>query len=247
MTLANRTEGVTNEALLDLFISGLKPDIRREAITHSPLNLQLAVGLAKFYDSKRDIFSVPSKSKGGMNTIENSQEIGGNSIAASMSNALSSGMKSTLPPLLATPVMKSLNNLKKMSPAEMMIKREKGLCYTCDAKFSLSHRCPNKQYMLIECEDRAPKDDPGGQKSEGSKDDNEELTIHHLSLQACQGKPVAGADVVIGALWLATLGPHVADYTVGQSYIKCCNGDDFLTLLGKQGPTVSQAKLHQFQ
>ncbi|XP_054814181.1 uncharacterized protein LOC129314762 isoform X2 [Prosopis cineraria] len=189
MTLANRTEGVTNEALLDLFISGLKPDIRREAITHSPLNLQLAVGLAKFYDSKRDIFSVPSKSKGGMNTIENSQEIGGNSIAASMSNALSSGMKSTLPPLLATPVMKSLNNLKKMSPAEMMIKREKGLCYTCDAKFSLSHRCPNKQYMLIECEDRAPKDDPGGQKSEGSKDDNEELTIHHLSLQACQGKP----------------------------------------------------------
>lgn len=58
---------------------------------------------------------------------------------------------------------------------------------------------------------------------------------------------MAGADVVIGALWLATLGPHVADYTVGQSYIKCCNGDDFVTLLGKQDPTVSQAKLHQFQ
>jgi len=74
-----------------------------------------------------------------------------------------------------------------MSPAEMQIHREKGLCYTCDEKFTSSHRCPNRQYLLLQMDD----------------DDNDELqpdpfTVneealgnlsldHHLSYNALKG------------------------------------------------------------
>lgn len=31
--------------------------------------------------------------------------------------------------------------------------------------------------------------------------------------------PIAGSDIVLGASWLVTLGPHIANYTIGDSYI----------------------------
>ena len=40
-----------------------------------------------------------------------------------------------------------------MSPAEMQIRREKGLCYTCDENFTSSHRCPNRQYLLLQMDE----------------------------------------------------------------------------------------------
>jgi len=32
----------------------------------------------------------------------------------------------------------------------MQLRREKGLCFTCNAKFSPSHRGLNKQYLLLQ-------------------------------------------------------------------------------------------------
>ncbi|RDX87121.1 hypothetical protein CR513_31446, partial [Mucuna pruriens] len=159
-----------------------------------------------------------------------------------------------------------------MSPAELMIRREKGLCYTCDAKFSLGLRFPNKQYMLIEAE--AFQGTPskaiirfdvlvGGTEVQillngGSSNSYIHLRIvQHLKLPieptknmqvmvgdgyVMKGKgliknltvqiqghvieiptfvlPVANSDVVFGASRLAILGPHMANYTIGDSYIE---------------------------
>jgi len=35
----------------------------------------------------------------------------------------------------------------------MQLRREKELCFTCDAKFSPSHQCPSKQYLLLQLEE----------------------------------------------------------------------------------------------
>ncbi|KAI5440977.1 hypothetical protein KIW84_010441 [Lathyrus oleraceus] len=40
-----------------------------------------------------------------------------------------------------------------MSSAEMQIRREKGLCYTCDEKWSFSHKCANRTMMILQIED----------------------------------------------------------------------------------------------
>lgn len=51
--------------------------------------------------------------------------------------------------------------------------------------------------------------------------------------------PVAGADLVLGTAWFATLGPHVHDYA-GLS-IKFYNGEKFITLRGENNnkPTAA--------
>jgi len=61
--------------------------------------------------------------------------------------------KTTLPPLLPTPQTKPFakpNQIKRMSAAEMQLRREKSQCYTCDEKFSFNHKCPNRQLMVLQ-------------------------------------------------------------------------------------------------
>lgn len=222
------------------------------------------------------------------------------------------------PPLLPTPKWPPI---KKMSAAEMQIRREKGLCYTCDAKFSPTHRCPNKQIMMLLCEE----DEEVVIEQTEPEMPEVEATIHHLSLHAFRGTqgaatirfngeilgsqvqilldggssdnflhpriahhlqipiqqmpeirvlggtgkimsstefipnvpiqvcgyelqvsmyvlPIAGVDVVIGAAWLETLGPHVADYN--KSTVKFLYNDQFITLQGYRGTLVDQASCH---
>jgi hypothetical protein len=35
----------------------------------------------------------------------------------------------------------------------MHLRREKGLCYYCDDRFSFQHRCPNKHLFLLQLDD----------------------------------------------------------------------------------------------
>ncbi|MCI18570.1 hypothetical protein A2U01_0039724, partial [Trifolium medium] len=97
------------------------------------------------------------------------------------------------PPLLPTPNTKPLNQpprtIKHISPAEIQLRREKGLCYFCDDKFSPQHRCPNKHLMLLQLDDFEALDpvteDPVAELllSEPIVDGEN----HHLSLNAMNG------------------------------------------------------------
>lgn len=42
--------------------------------------------------------------------------------------------------------------------------------------------------------------------------------------------PVTGSDIILGAAWLLTLGPHIVDYST--STIKFYLGNEFITLHG---------------
>nr|KYP38939.1 hypothetical protein KK1_039771 [Cajanus cajan] len=84
------------------------------------------------------------------------------------------------------------SNIKKISPAEMQLRREKGLCFTYDDKFSPSHKCPNKQYLLLQVDDEDrmellpdPPDNSGSHTSPL-------LQEHHLSYNALKGSPGLG-------------------------------------------------------
>ena len=35
----------------------------------------------------------------------------------------------------------------------MNLRRDKGLCFTCDEKYTFNHKCPNKHYLINQCED----------------------------------------------------------------------------------------------
>ena len=58
----------------------------------------------------------------------------------------------TLPPLLPTPNLP----IRRLTPAELREKREKGLCYNCDQKYSANHRCRSKFLLLMGTDDNEP-------------------------------------------------------------------------------------------
>lgn len=40
--------------------------------------------------------------------------------------------------------------IKRLTPAKMQERREKGLCYNCDEKFQADHRCSRPRLFLLE-------------------------------------------------------------------------------------------------
>ncbi|XP_050902350.1 uncharacterized protein LOC127112789 [Lathyrus oleraceus] len=242
--------------------------------------------------------------------------------------------KATNPPLLPTPPTRPMSQfqknpaIKRISPAEMQLRREKGLCYFCDDKFFFSHKCPNKQLMLFELHDDTEYLNSSSSEDITNTTESEEVTEHHLSFNAFHGAtgmgvirfkgyigpicvsilldggssdnfiqprivkflnldveptkgckvlvgngqnmqtegvvkklplkiqgievtilayllPVAGADVLLGAPWLASLGPHVSDYAT--SMLKFYLDGKFVTLQGEIGNKPVMAQLHIFK
>ena len=50
--LANRSHGVSPNAVLECFMGGLKPEIKREVLAQNPMSLVRAVSLAKLFEEK---------------------------------------------------------------------------------------------------------------------------------------------------------------------------------------------------
>lgn len=57
--------------------------------------------------------------------------------------------------------------------------------------------------------------------------------------------PVSGADLVLGSSWLATLGPHIADYAT--STLKFFQHGKFVVLQGEHTDQPQQAQLHHMR
>lgn len=324
IVLANRAEGLSDDAVMDCFISGLKPEIRRDVLAQSPGTLSSAVALAKLYDEK-----------GGWGMVQNRQRphaVGFTpTVPLLMGPTTSTNTKPTartgLPPLLPTPKTAPLAPVKRLSAAEMQLRREKGLCYTCDEKFSLTHKCPNKHFYVLQIDETEP-EITEIETTEVTEENADEPTEHHFSFNSLSGDmavgtirftgsisgqpvqilldggssdnfiqprlvkslripaeptspfkvlvgngsylqgdsrvhdlgleiqgnqvqvsahvlPVTGADIVLGATWLATLGPHIADYRAGT--IKFYHQDHFVTLCGDKRIKAQEAQFHHLK
>lgn len=149
MSLANRSFGLSVEALLNCFLSCLHVEIRRDVVAQAPSSLLRAVALVKLYE---DRYIALPQSK--LPFVRRYSQVGFSSASAITSSPKVS-TNNTLPLLLHAPNIKQLRdaNVKKITPAEMQIRCEKGLCYFCDEKFSFNHKCPNKQYLFLQLED----------------------------------------------------------------------------------------------
>ncbi|CAJ2641138.1 unnamed protein product [Trifolium pratense] len=323
-SLANRVYGLSNDALIDCFVSGLNDEIRRDVLIHTPISIVKAVSLAKVYEEKYSSNQKQKNQSYGLSTNK------------PLYNKPENTTRNTAP-ILNTPPTRPMSqfqknpNIKRISPAERQMRHEKGLCYWCDEKFSFTHKCPNRQLMLLQCED-----DEEDQVLDGLPQSAEIITNtldttqteHHLSLNAMKGTsnmgvlrftgsiehlgvqvlidggssdnflqprivkilklpielgpqfnvlvgngetmtaegivqklpldiqghklevpvfllPVAGADVILGASWLATLGPHVADYS--SLKLKFFLKDKFVTLSGEAMPRPIPAQFHHFK
>ncbi|PNX92889.1 Ty3/gypsy retrotransposon protein [Trifolium pratense] len=322
-TLANRVYGLSNDALIDCFVSGLHDDIRRDVLIHTPSSLVKAFSLAKVYEEKYT--STTNQKRLNTTNYSTNKPLNKPEILTRDSA-----------PILNTPPTRPMSqfqknpNIKRISPAERQVRRDKGLCYWCDEKFSFTHKCPNRQLMLVQYDDDEDKlfDEMTQPPDITTNSHDTNPPEHHLSLNAMKGTsnmgvlrfegsiehirvqilidggssdnflqpriakflrlpiepgpqfnvlvgngevmtaegviqklpleiqghmlevpvfllPVAGADVILGASWLATLGPHVADYA--SLTLKFFLRDKFVTLTGQAVTRPIPAQFHHFK
>nr|KYP33764.1 hypothetical protein KK1_045361 [Cajanus cajan] len=146
-SLANRIDGLQPFLLLSCFISGLTLELRRDVIAHQPTSISQAVGFARLHEEKLHDRSHPFRPP-------QSHRWPPTSVSCTFSQPPPLSIPKPTPPLLPTPPPKT--RFKQLTEAEMAEKREKGLCFNYDQKFSRNHRCPARFFLLIADEEDSP-------------------------------------------------------------------------------------------
>lgn len=78
---------------------------------------------------------------------------------------------------------------RRLTDTELQAKREKGLCYRCDGKYTFGHRCPNQELQVLIVKEEEEEDQEMGTE-ERDEEGNEKLgeeEVVELSLNSVVG------------------------------------------------------------
>ena len=106
------------------FISGLKEGIKADVLARRPVDLSTAIGLARLYEARNLSQRRPLPASTNVSQKVNKEESSSRHPSA----------------------------IRRMSPAELKERRDKGLCYNCNDKFAPGHRC-KKLFLIEACND----------------------------------------------------------------------------------------------
>ncbi|KAL4569364.1 hypothetical protein LXL04_025000 [Taraxacum kok-saghyz] len=141
--LSNCVDGLSNQALRNCFISGLRADIQAEITLHSPTTLHQTYGLAKLIEDKLTInrYRYTPSTRPPSNTTATT--------TTSRTPPITPNTP-TLPAILPTPP-KSNPHLPftQLTPEALQKRRAEGLCFRCPEKFHPGHKCNPPQFLLI--------------------------------------------------------------------------------------------------
>lgn len=98
------------------------------------------------------------------------------------------------PPLLPTPLKLPPQNpnpvpLRRLSPAELASRRDKGLCFTCDEKYHRGHRCPSRAFLLIGDDDDPSYEDTLPPDLIPDPPEDPSPTLAQISIHSLSGHP----------------------------------------------------------
>ncbi|KAH9680855.1 hypothetical protein KPL71_026714 [Citrus sinensis] len=153
--LLARAGHLTDKQEAECFISGLKDGLRTDVRVQNPPNLSAAIGLARTYEFKTQRLTNTPISSFGRNS---NTQLGTTNFSRNSTDVR------TLP-------------IRRFAPTELQRRREQGLCYNCDEKYTFGHKC--KKLFLIEAEEG---DELEEHKEE--KDDTQEtpaISLHALA------------------------------------------------------------------
>lgn len=161
-TLANRVHDLPDHLKLSCFLGGLKDEIRLPVRMFNPSRMIDAYSLAKIQEEL--IWTSRRTPKPNWNSIPSQgSRYGGSSFSPKMS--LPGSTKSFQDSSVGSgsarggELNKALVPVQKISQAQMEERRRKGLCYSCDAKWSTGHACEGLKLFLIEGIDEEIEDD----------------------------------------------------------------------------------------
>ncbi|CAM8975241.1 unnamed protein product [Rhodiola kirilowii] len=130
-TLSMRAPGLTADNLRHRFISGLKDDIHSEIVMFHPTTLQQAMGLARLAEQKLNSFRP--------------RMIAPRPVQRHLA------LLPAPPVVRPAPMGPTGLPVKCLTPTEMAARRQQGLCFNCDDKWTAGHKCkPRFQSLVLE-------------------------------------------------------------------------------------------------
>ncbi|XP_040868642.1 uncharacterized protein [Glycine max] len=133
-SLANCVIGLPTLFVLSCFVSGLSPTIRREVQVMQPQSLTQAVSFARLHEEK---------------LMDGRRQ---NTRIAKLPSPQPSSPAMSLEPSLPQGTIKPSSSaipFKRLSPSELALRHEKGLCFNCDEKFSRGHKCTPSLFLFV--------------------------------------------------------------------------------------------------
>ncbi|GJY36047.1 ty3-gypsy retrotransposon protein, partial [Tanacetum coccineum] len=227
--MANRVEGLSPEALLDCFLSGLKDHIRRDVIAQDPKSLIHAALL---------LMTSPDDSDSSPLLIEHAEE----------KLDVISCPQETAEPHLSLNAYHGSNGVVtirlcgSINGTKVQVLLDGG-----SSDNFIQPRVAKHVSLLIEPSKtfRVMVGSGTFLQVEGLITSIPLYVQNELIKFSTYVLPISGADIILGVAWLATLGPHLADYS--SVTIKFYLDDKFITLTGDTSLSPAQAQFHHFK
>jgi hypothetical protein len=147
LALACHDADLTELQLIQMYTAGLVNPLKTDVALRRPQSLDDAIMLAHAYEQR--MLLAPSdtgQGRGGRLAFSSGPPASA-AKTVSTASAPASSSASTAGTGKVTPLSASLPR-RRLSPAEMSQRRADGLCYNCDEKFVLGHRC--KKLFILE-------------------------------------------------------------------------------------------------
>ncbi|XP_028552250.1 uncharacterized protein LOC114580023 [Dendrobium catenatum] len=176
--LSSRLRGITDDLLEGNFMKGLKPHIRAAIRVVDPHGLVKIMETAQLVEDK---LKVEPLRRSGV------------SYPTYRAPFMSGGPKATI--ILPhkevakerTTTAVNLGGFKRLTDSELKEKRAKGLCYRCDEKFTLGHRCKERTLHVIIVGDSEEEENEGAAKEDGEEGEHPHLAMVEISLNSIAG------------------------------------------------------------
>jgi len=218
--LSNRISGITEEFKVSSFISGLKEEVRIMVTMLKPPNLPAAFGLARLQEEEvwrrnRSARAPPWNPTNQSNSKPSFPKLNVPLTLSKPSNPIfptaprNVGFNLPYPnrniPFQNNVVKRPNLPIKRISSNQMQERREKGLCYYCDDKYHIGHKCSRPKVYLLEGleveEVAAPAEQEGQiQTGEAWEEQEEEGELLEISLHAIVGAPAPKTIRLTGSI-----------------------------------------------
>lgn len=144
---------MSEELSLGQFLNGLRDDIKSEVRLLCPLTVDHAMELAHMVEEKLKWGKGKGELRYGMSSgYKPSNYVGqlsprsnSSSVAPSMKSYTTYSQSRISTESSPIPVAKPMGEVRRLSEKELQDKRSKGLCFKCDGKWSIGHKCQRQE------------------------------------------------------------------------------------------------------
>ncbi|KAL5706483.1 hypothetical protein ACHQM5_024643 [Ranunculus cassubicifolius] len=184
-----KNPGLSELYFVESYLSGLKEEIRHTVLMFRPSSVMGAMQLARLQEASIESMQKTAKNSAKSKSFTSFSPI--NRLSSVPNNSFLSKNAMSVPNDAIVPKDKMQHQwpIKRLSPAEMQSRKERGLCFNCDEQYSSSHRCKSKTLYLLDYgdEDQLGLTDTGSVPAQSVNSTNAKQTDIAISLNALAG------------------------------------------------------------